>query len=82
MPMYNLIEYKDNYSKTLRILWQCYRDEPVLTDACSISNFHAADNSASFKFKQKITSVTCENGTKIVKIMVPLEYLNTFLANS
>ena len=22
MPMYNLIEYSDNYSDTLRILWQ------------------------------------------------------------
>ena len=80
--MYNLIEYRDNYSKTWRSLWQYYRDEPVLTDACSISNFHAADNSASFKFKQKITGVACENGTKIVEIMVPLEYLNNFLANS
>ena len=24
MPMYNLIEYSDNYSKTLRSLWQYY----------------------------------------------------------
>ena len=26
MPMYNLIEYSDNYSKTLGSLWQFYRD--------------------------------------------------------
>ena len=32
MPMYNLIEYSDNYSKT-RSLWQHYRDELSLTDA-------------------------------------------------
>ena len=28
MPMYNLIEYSDNYAKTSGRLWQYYRDEP------------------------------------------------------
>ena len=28
MPMYNLIEYSDKYSKTCGSLWQYYRDEP------------------------------------------------------
>ena len=28
MPMYNLIEYSDNYSKTSRSLWQYYKDVP------------------------------------------------------
>ena len=28
MPIYNLIEYSGNYSKTLGSLWQYYRDEP------------------------------------------------------
>ena len=28
MPMYNLIEYSDNYSKTSGSLWQYYRDGP------------------------------------------------------
>ena len=28
MPMYNLIEYSDNYSKTSRNLYQYYKDEP------------------------------------------------------
>ena len=28
MPMYNLIEYSDSYSKTSRSLWQYYRDDP------------------------------------------------------
>ena len=27
MPMYNLIEYSDNYSKTFGSLWQYYNDE-------------------------------------------------------
>ena len=28
MPMYNLIEYSDNYSKTYGSLWQYYKDDP------------------------------------------------------
>ena len=33
--MYNLIEYRDNYSKTPGSLWQYYRDDPNdnLTDS-------------------------------------------------
>ena len=69
MTIYNLIEYTHNYSETSGSLWQYYGDEPVLTDACAIANPHAADNSASFKFKGKITSVTNDDGTKNVKIM-------------
>ena len=28
MPMYNLIEYSDNYAKASGSLWQYFRDEP------------------------------------------------------
>ena len=28
MPIYNLIEYSDNYSKTSGSLWQYYKDDP------------------------------------------------------
>ena len=28
MPMYNFIEYSDNYSKTSGSLWQYYKDDP------------------------------------------------------
>ena len=48
-PMYNLIEYSDNYSKTSGSLWQYYKDDPN-------------DNitqSESFKYKIKITGKTC-----------------------
>ena len=56
MPMYNLIEHSNNYSKTSGSLWQYYRDQPALTDAGAIKNLYADDNkSALFKFKQKIT---------------------------
>ena len=35
MPMYNLTEYSDNYSKTSGSLWQYYKDDPNdnLTDS-------------------------------------------------
>ena len=78
MPIYNLIEYSDNYSKISGSLWQCYRDTPALTDAGDIANFHPADNSVLFTFKQKITGVTDGDGTKNVEIMVPLKYLSNF----
>ena len=69
MPMYNLIEYSDNYSKTSGSLWQYYKDE--LTD-------NLAD-SGSFKSKVKITRSTPAGGsTKDVKIIVPLKYLSNF----
>ena len=53
MPVYNLIEYSDNYSKTSGSLWKCYRDEPSVNDDIVINNF--TGNNAWFKFKQKIT---------------------------
>ena len=37
MPVYNLIEYSDNYSKGSGSLSQYYRDVPVLTDAGAMS---------------------------------------------
>ena len=61
MPMYNLIEYSDNYSKTSGSLWQYYKDDP---------NDNIA-NSESFKFKVKITGKTPNNGnTKDVEIIL------------
>ena len=69
MPMYNLIEYSDNYAKTSGYLWQYYRDEP---------NNNLAD-SESFKFKGKITGKTPnDDNEKAVEIMVPLKYLSNF----
>ena len=69
MPMYNLIEYSDNYAKTSGSLWQYYRHEP---------NNNLAD-SESFKSKIKITGQTPNNGNeKDVEIMVPLKYFSNF----
>ena len=69
MLMYNLIEYRDNYSKSSGSLWQYYKDDP---------NDNLTD-SESFKSKVKITGKTPNNGnTKDVEIIVPLKYLSNF----
>ena len=49
-----------------------------MTYAGTIANYHAADNNASFKFKQRMTSVTGDNGIKNFEIMVPLKLLSNF----
>ena len=64
MPMYNLIEYSDNYAKTKGSLWQYFRDEPVANDDI--------EDSKSFKSKIKITGKTPnDDNEKDVEIMVP-----------
>ena len=69
IPMYNLIEYSDNYAKKSGSLWQYFRDEP---------NDNLADFE-SFKSKIKITEKTPNNDNeKDVEIMVPLKYLSNF----
>ena len=69
MPMYNLIEYRNNYSKSSGSLWQYYRDDP---------NNNLA-NSESFKFKVKITGRTpAAVNTEDIEIAVPLKYLSNF----
>ena len=69
MPMYNLIEYSDNYAKTSGSLWQYLRDEPD----------DDLEDSESFKSKVKITGKTPDNGNeKDVEIMVSLKYLSNF----
>ena len=55
MPMYNLIEYSDNYSGTTGSLWQHHKDETKdpITDSC--------------KFKGRILANTSDHGIKISK---------------
>ena len=50
MPMYNLIEYSDAYSKTSGSLQQYYRDEPALDNNGNIIDFSDDSNIASFKW--------------------------------
>ena len=79
MPMYNLIEYSDNYSDTSGRLWQFKRDE--------VSNNNAdltIDNSQSFKYKAALVGKTANavnntnSSVKNTKIVVPLKHLSNF----
>ena len=63
MPVYNLIECSDNYSKTSGSLWQYYRDKP---------NANITE-SESFKSKIKITGNILDNGNTKNVISVSVE---------
>ena len=51
MPMYNLIEYSDNYSDTSGSLWQFKRDEIEGDVDLTVDGNHIPNNSSSFKYK-------------------------------
>ena len=79
MPMYNLIEYSDNYLKTSGSLWQYCKDIPAVNKAGNIVDFTATNTTDSFTFKTKITGQTDNDGRiDDVEIMVPLKYLSNF----
>ena len=85
MPIYNLLEYSKNYRKTIRSLWNYYRDEPSIPPLVGnhpTVNYHADSitNSASFKYKNSITGKTSnanqengdnteQNNTKTKKVL-------------
>ena len=78
MPMNNLIEYNDNYSKTSGSLWQYTKDMPAINNDNAIIDFTNNNLTDSFNFKVKMTGETGNNGTKNVEIMDPLKYLSNF----
>ena len=43
MPMYNLIEYSDNYSKTSGSLWQYCKEIPAVNSEGNIVDFNKAN---------------------------------------
>ena len=78
MPMYNLIEYSDNYQDSSATLYQYKRDEPTEDDA--VANL-TADNSSSFKYKVSLLGDPVLDGNiteRTVKVVVPLKYLSNF----
>ena len=78
IPMYNLIEYSDNYSDMAGSLWQFKRDEvPANNVELTI------DNSESFKYKSALVGKTANHNkgnsfVKDAKMVVPLKYLSIF----
>ena len=82
MPMYNLIEYSDNYQDSSATLYQYKRDESPEDNATA--NLTAI-NSSSFKYKIKLLGNVTEvagNAAGVrklnVKVVVPLRYLSNF----
>ena len=74
MPMYNLIEYSDNYSNTSGCLWGFKRH-----DVANNANMTNNNNVPSFKYKINLIGNTKANGTrKRVKTAVLLKYLSNF----
>ena len=77
MPMYNLIEYSDNYGDSSESLYQFKRDESPMNNAGNPNNV-ALDNSTSFKYKSSLLEkATDADGSdrslKNTKIVVPLK---------
>ena len=82
MPMYNLLEYSDNYSMTSGSLWNYYRDE-VNDDENENDNANSRINnnktitSKSFEYKTKLIGGTPnDNNTLNAEVVVPLTYLS------
>ena len=78
MPMYNLIEYSDNYSKTSGYLWQYCKDIPAVNNNDNIVDFNIANAADSFNFTTKITGQTNDDGKINIEIMVLFKYLSNF----
>ena len=77
MPMYNLIEYSDNYQDSSATLYQYKRDEPPANPANNL----ATNTSSSFKYKVDLLgNPNVDNivATLNVKVVVPLKYLSNF----
>ena len=68
MPMYNLIEYSDNYQDSSATLYQYKRDEPPEDNAIADLT---ANVSSSFIVTGDIARIN-------VKIVAPLKYLSIF----
>ena len=94
MPIYNLLEYSKNYTKTIGSLYNYYRDELTNDDNDNFANINVV-NSEAIKYKNKITGNTYnvdagaqgynvnKNGMQEVLDMqeeldIPLKYLGNF----
>ena len=85
MPVYNLLEYSDNYYMTAESLWNYYRDE-VTDDANEnndANNYRINNNKKttgkSFEYKINIIWSTPDNNSRLdAEFVIALKYLSTF----
>ena len=76
-PMYNLIEYSDNYSGTSGSLWQFKKDQLNVTNAANVTT----ENSSSFKCKSSALEKSVPINNRVlrnVKMAVPLKCFSNF----
>ena len=79
MPMYNLTEYSDNYSKTSGSLWKYCKEIPAIDNKGAITDFNGANTTNSFDFKTEITGqINGDGEINGVELMVPLKHLSNF----
>ena len=84
MPMYNLLEYSNNYSMTSGSLWNCYRDEVNDNASENNSDCNEINNNKtivgkSFEYKTKLIGGTPNNNNILdAEVVVPLKYLSNF----
>ena len=72
MPMYNLLEYSDNYQDSTGSLYQFKRDETP------DNNAEVANNTTSLVYISKLIKGTDDNNVNNVKLVVPLKYGSNF----
>ena len=80
MPIYNLIEYNDNYSDTSGSLWQIKRDERRVKNTGNSENISTA-NSRSLKYKSSFFKPLEAADNRVFKDMkkaVPIKCLSSF----
>ena len=85
MPMYNLIEYSDNYADSSGSLYQFKRDESPMNDAENHNNI-VLDNSVFFKYKASLLGKATDadgndKSLRNTKIVVLLKYLSVFFSS-
>ena len=74
MPIYNLIEYSDNYSDISGRLWGFKRDE--ITNNADVTS---DGNALSFTYKANLIAVTEADGTKEIKNSCTTKIFKSFL---
>ena len=72
MPMYNLLEYSDNYQNSTGSFYPFKRDEPP------DDNADVVNDTTSLVYKSKLISGTDDNNDNNVKLVVPLKYVSIF----
>ena len=80
MPIYNFIEYSENYSKATGRFWNFYRDKPNTgVGGASNSINYSIRDSKSFDYKPSIIGKLEGNSTeKEVEIVVSLKHISNF----